>query len=154
AAVDRAFTEADARAPLSSVVQLAGVSVRQPIVSMDEGDYRRVLETNVTGSWNCAKSAGRLMIPRRAGRLVLFASLASFFGFSPVTAYSASKGAVVQLTQSLAVEWAEHGILVNAVAPGFIATEMTRPSLEMPERRKWILDRTPLKRLGTAEEVA
>jgi NAD(P)-dependent dehydrogenase (short-subunit alcohol dehydrogenase family) len=70
------------------------------------------------------------------------------------SAYAASKGAVAQITKSLAVEWAEHNIQVNAVAPGFVETEMTKASLAIPERRKWILDRTPAKRTGTPEEIA
>jgi len=153
-ATDEALARIDAEDPISIVVICAGVSSRDEMIDMREDEYRRVIETNLTGSWNCAQSAGRVLLPRGRGKLVFFASAASFFGFDQVSAYAASKGAVVQLAKSLAVEWADRGIQVNAVAPGFIETDMTAASLSIPSRRDWILSRTPARRFGSPHEVA
>jgi len=152
--VDRAFTESDLRAPMSIVVVCAGASARSKIVSFSKEDYRKVIETNVTGTWNCAQAAGRLMLPRRAGKLILFGSTASRVGFNDTSAYVASKGAVLQLTRALAVEWAEHGVQVNAVGPGMVPTAMTQFSLSIPARNKWVIDRTPARRFGHPHEIA
>lgn len=152
--VNKLFADASSIQEIDIVVICSGVSARYEIIDMPDDEFRRVIETNLTGSWNCAKAAGERFIPRKKGKLILFGSLTSHFGLKYASAYAASKGAVAQLTKSLAVEWAEHNIQVNAVAPGFVETEMTRASLAMPERRKWILDRTPAKRTGTPEEIA
>lgn len=151
--VEAAMSEIDSLAPIDIAVVAAGVSARQPIVSMDFDEFRRVVDTNLAGSWLCARAFGRVAAPRSRGKLVLFASLTTHFGLSGGTAYSSSKGGVGQLAKSLAIEWADYNIQVNAVAPGFFETEMAKPSLAMPERRKWILDRTPAKRLGDPVEV-
>lgn len=152
-AVETLMDEAEARLPVTGLVVCAGVSARHLLLEMPDDEYRRVLETNLTGSLNCARAAGRVMADR-GGTVVLFGSLASHFGLNYASAYAASKGAVVQLGKSLAVEWAERSIRVNMVAPGFVETEMTKVSLSMPERRKWILDRTPARRFGEPREVA
>lgn len=148
------FEKANSVQPLDVVVVCAGISIRSNILDMSELDLKKVIDTNLIGSWNCAKSAGSIFKERSKGKLILFASLASHFGLNVASAYSASKGAVVQLTKSLAVEWAEFNVQVNAIAPGFVETEMTKVSLSIPERKKWILDRTPAKRLGTPKEIA
>ena len=152
--VDKFFHEIEKIQPVDVVVVCSGISLRSPIVEMSDADLLKIINTNLIGSWNCAKSAGRVLIPRSRGKVIFFASLASHFGLSIASAYSASKGAVAQLTKSLAIEWAEHNIQVNAVAPGFVETEMTKVSLSMPTRKKWIMDRTPAKRLGRPDEIA
>jgi 2-deoxy-D-gluconate 3-dehydrogenase len=152
--VNRLFETVNGVQPIDVVVVCSGISIRSNILDMSELDLKKVIDTNLIGSWNCAKSAGGIFKNRSKGKLILFASLASHFGLNVASAYSASKGAVVQLTKSLAVEWAEYNVQVNAVAPGFVETEMTKVSLSIPERKKWIMDRTPAKRLGTPKEIA
>lgn len=152
--VNRAVQEADQRAPLSVLVVCAGVSARSKIESFAQKDYRQIVETNITGSWNCAQAAARVMVPRRSGKIILFGSIASRIGFNDISAYVASKGAVLQLTRSLAVELAQFGVQVNAVGPGVVPTDLTRFSLSIPERKKWILDRTPAGRFGRPHEIA
>ena len=152
--VNSLFEKVNNVQPLDIVVVCSGISIRSNILDMSELDLKKVIDTNLIGSWNCAKSAGGIFKERSKGKLILFASLASHFGLNVASAYSASKGAVVQLTKSLAVEWAEFNVQVNAIAPGFVETEMTKVSLSIPERKKWILDRTPAKRLGTPIEIA
>lgn len=148
------FERIDKIQPIDVVVICSGISIRSTMLDMSDIDLFKVINTNLIGSWNCAKSAGKVLIPRSRGKVIFFASLASHFGLNIASAYSASKGAVAQLTKSLAVEWAEHNIQVNALAPGFIETEMTKFSLSIPERKKWIMDRTPAKRVGSADEIA
>lgn len=152
--VNSLFEKVNNVQPLDVVVVCSGISIRSNILDMSDLDLKKVIDTNLIGSWNCAKSAGGIFKERSKGKLILFASLASHFGLNIASAYSASKGAVVQLTKSLAVEWAEFNVQVNAIAPGFVETEMTKVSLSIPERKKWILDRTPAKRLGTPKEIA
>ena len=152
--VNSLFEKVNNVQPLDIVVVCSGISIRSNILDMSELDLKKVIDTNLIGSWNCAKSAGGIFKERSKGKLILFASLASHFGLNVASAYSASKGAVVQLTKSLAVEWAEFNVQVNAIAPGFVETEMTKVSLSIPERKKWILDRTPAKRLGPPKEIA
>lgn len=151
--LDRVLAEADACAPVWAVVVVAGVSVRANAVDMADEDYRRIIETNVTGSWNAARAAGRVLLRRGEGSLVLFGSMTTHFGMNIGSAYAASKGAVAQLGKSLAIEWAVDGVRVNVVSPGFVATEMTAVSLSMPERRRWIMERTPMSRLGEPREI-
>ncbi|TDD29818.1 SDR family oxidoreductase [Kribbella turkmenica] len=115
--------------------------------------FREVVEISLTGAMRAAEAAHDLLAASR-GCVVNLASMLSYFGGPLVPAYSASKGGVVQLTKSLAVAWAADGIRVNAVAPGWIATELTAALQADPVAAGRILSRTPMARWGTAEEVA
>lgn len=115
--------------------------------------FAEVLEINLTGAMRVA-SATRPLLTARGGTITLMASMLSFFGGGLVPGYSASKGGIVQLTKSLAIAYASNGIRVNAVAPGWIATDLTKPLRDDPKREAAILGRTPLGRWGQAEDVA
>ncbi|HET6294834.1 MAG TPA: SDR family oxidoreductase [Kribbella sp.] len=115
--------------------------------------FREVLEINLTGALRAAEAAYGLLAESR-GCIVNVASMLSYFGGPLVPAYSASKGGIVQLTKSLAVAWAAQGIRVNAVAPGWIATDLTAALQADPAAADRILSRTPMARWGTASEVA
>lgn len=139
---------------LDTVVISAGVSVRSNIVDMKEEDYDRVVGTNLKGPYFCCREAGRILLPQGKGSVILIGSLADHFGMNQVSAYSVSKGGVAQLTKCLAVEWGKYGVRVNAVSPGFVATEMTSASLSIESRRNWIMGRTPMQRLGSTSEIS
>jgi NAD(P)-dependent dehydrogenase (short-subunit alcohol dehydrogenase family) len=115
--------------------------------------FREVVEINLTGAMRAAEAAHDLLAASR-GCIVNVASMLSYFGGPLVPAYSASKGGIVQLTKSLAVAWAADGIRVNAVAPGWIATDLTAALQADPEASDRILSRTPMARWGTPDEVA
>ena len=115
--------------------------------------FREVVEINLTGAMRAAEAAYELLAASR-GCVVNVASMLSYFGGPLVPAYSASKGGIVQLTKSLAVAWAADGIRVNAVAPGWITTDLTAALQADPAASDRILSRTPMARWGTPDEVA
>lgn len=119
----------------------------------DPADFAKVVDVNLSGTMRmCA--ACRTLLARRRGCVLNIASMLSYFGSGFVPAYSASKGGVAQLTKSMAIAWAGDGIRVNAIAPGWIETAMTRPLLEDQERSRAIVERTPMKRWGQPGDVA
>ena len=154
--VTRLFAEAvDAFGTVDILVNNAGIGVAKPILEYTEADWDRQMGVNVKGVFFCSQAAARLMIPRRAGKIVNFASTSAFVSSSqPGVAYDTSKGAVRQMTISMAAELAPQGINVNAVAPGTVATEMTRTSLSTEEGLAWQLARIPIGRVGRPEDIA
>lgn len=135
---------------LDGLVNCAGILHRD--AEYDLAVFQRVIEVNLTGTMRCCVAA-QPMLAKSHGAIVNTASMLSTFGGPLVPAYSASKGGVAQLTKALAGKWADDGIRVNAVAPGWIETEMTQGLREAPERNETILNRTPMKRWGKTEEV-
>ncbi len=136
---------------LDILVNAAGVG-RGSSEFSEEG-FLRTLEINLGGTMRTCYAA-RELLARQGGSIVNLASVMSFFGSPTAPAYAASKGGVVQLTKSLALAWAEHGIRVNAVAPGWIDTPMTRAMQADPERNARVLARSPMGRWGKPEEIA
>jgi 2-deoxy-D-gluconate 3-dehydrogenase len=125
------------------------------VFEVDEASWDAVIETNLKGTFFAAQAAARHMVKSGGGgRIINIASQAGVVGIEERSAYGASKGGVVLLTKVLAIELAEHEITVNAVAPTFVATELTRPTLEDPTWRERILSRIPLGRVGNVEDVA
>src|SRR5580692_4902646 len=135
------------------LVNSAGRTKKAPTIDFSEKDWNDILETNLTGILLACQIFGRHMIERRYGRVINIASIGSFLGLLEVAAYSASKAAVASLTKSLAVEWAQHGVCVNAIAPGVFRTDLNAKLLDGTQRGKEFLLRTPMKRFGQLEEL-
>jgi NAD(P)-dependent dehydrogenase (short-subunit alcohol dehydrogenase family) len=137
------------------VVNNAGIAVARALVDYTEEDWDRQMNVNVKGVFFCCQEAARVMIPKREGKIVNFASTSAFVSSSkPEVAYDASKGAVRQMTVSIAAELAPHGINVNAVAPGTTSTEMTKSTLATDEGMAWQLARIPMGRVGQPDDIA
>lgn|SRR5450432_298078 len=136
------------------LVNSAGITKRAPTQNFPEDDWNKILETNLTGVLRACQVFGHHMLERKYGRILNIASLSSFVGLYEVAAYGASKSAVRSLTQSLAVEWAAHGICVNAIMPGAFRASLNEQLLDGTPRGQEFLLRTPMKRFGKIEELA
>jgi NAD(P)-dependent dehydrogenase (short-subunit alcohol dehydrogenase family) len=137
---------------LDILVNAAGTILRGG-AEFEPAGFAKVVDVNLTGALRVSAACRPLLAARR-GCILNLASMLSFFGGGHAPAYSASKGGIVQLTKSLALAWAAEGIRVNALAPGWIETEMTRPVREDAARNRGILERTPLRRWGKPDDVA
>ena len=136
---------------LDVLVNCAGI-IRRDGAEFDEEGFTAVVDVNLAGTMRCARAA-RPLLAARGGCIVNTASMLTYFGSGAVPAYAASKGAIGQLTRSLAIAWAADGIRVNAIVPGWIGTELTR-ALEGDEvKSAAILARTPMGRWGTPEDL-
>ena len=151
ASVDRVASEFG---HLDLLINNAGLNIPQSVFDVDEASWDSVIDTNLKGTFFAAQAAARHMVARgEGGRIINVASQAGVVGIEERSAYGASKSGVILLTKVLAIELAQHEITVNAVAPTFIATELTRSTLENPEWRERILSRIPLGRVGEVEDV-
>jgi 2-deoxy-D-gluconate 3-dehydrogenase len=135
-------------------VNNAGITRRAPAVDYPTADWDDVLSTNLTSVFRLCQSAGRAMLAQRSGKIINVASLLSFQGGITVPAYAAAKGGVAQLTKALANEWAAHGVQVNAIAPGYMATDLTEALQTDATRSRQILERIPAARWGKPQDVA
>ncbi len=135
------------------LVNSAGMTVRAPAVDFAEGDWDRVIDLNLTTVFRMCQRVGREMLNQKSGKIVNIASVQSFTGGLNIPAYAASKGGIAQITKALANEWARFNVNVNAIAPGYILTELTRPLFDDPVRSKEIMERIPVQRWGTAEDM-
>ncbi|WP_028391769.1 SDR family oxidoreductase [Bacillus cihuensis] len=134
------------------LVNNAGIQRRSPSVSFSETDWEDVINVNLKCVWLLCQEAGKFMVPQGKGKIINMASLLSFQGGLTVPAYAAAKGGVAQLTKALANEWAKENVNVNAIVPGYIATDMNEALLQDETRNRQILERIPAGRWGQAED--
>ncbi len=153
--LDRLFEAVDGEfGRLDILVNCAGVNRRKPALEVLPEDWDYVHNVNLRGLFFASQHALRLMKPEEYGRIINIASLATFIGIKPLTIYSASKGGVGQLTKALALEFAATRVTINAIAPGYIYTEMTKPVFEHPVRGPWVMSRIPAERWGLPDDIA
>ncbi|MBU0699718.1 3-oxoacyl-[acyl-carrier-protein] reductase [bacterium] len=134
------------------LVNNAGITRDGLLMRMKDEDWQRVIDINLTGSFNCTREVVKVMLKQRQGRIVNIASIIGLVGNIGQANYAASKAGIIGLTKSVAKEIASRGITVNAIAPGFIETDMTK--VLAPEIREKLLGNIPLGRLGSPDDVA
>ena len=146
-AVTRDFNQIDI------LVNNAGINIRGPIEQLSLQEFREVQDTNVTGVWLMCRAAAPHLKASGSGRVINLGSMLSLVSIPERTPYTTSKGAVLQLTRTLALEWAPYNITVNAILPGPFGTEMNQPLLEDPEKYQAFVSQIPLGRWGDLSEI-
>jgi 2-deoxy-D-gluconate 3-dehydrogenase len=135
------------------LVNSQGAVALQPIAQFDSEAWQRVMDVNVKSVFLCCKYVGRVMLTQGRGKIINITSVRGFQGRAQDAAYAPSKGAVNQLTRSLAIEWGPQGINVNAIAPVFTRTALAASCLDDPAKRDWVLGRIPMKRVGELDDL-
>jgi NAD(P)-dependent dehydrogenase (short-subunit alcohol dehydrogenase family) len=135
------------------LVNSAGINIRGPIEELSAEQFQQVLTVNVTGTWLACRAVVPPMKAAKRGRIINLSSALGLVGVANRTPYASSKGAVVQMTRTLALELAPHGVLVNAICPGPFLTEMNLPIANTEDGQKFIIGATALKRWGELEEI-
>ena len=157
AAVDAAFDKVVAGyGRVDVLVNNAGIALRHPTVELSIADWQAVVDVNLTAVFLCCRAAARLMIPAGRGAIVNVSSIMGLSGggLYPNVSYQSTKGAIVNMTRALAVEWAGQGIRVNAVAPTWVRTDLTHGLFSSPELLNRVLDMTPMRCLAEPEDIA
>jgi gluconate 5-dehydrogenase len=135
------------------LVNNAGLNIRKPTTEVSSQDWDTVLDTNLKGSFFCAQAVAKEMIKRNYGRIINMGSCTCVFGMEGITAYTASRGAILSMTRSLAAEWGKFGITVNVLAPGWFKTAQNAVLYENKEWVNYITDRIPLNRPGQPHDL-
>ncbi len=138
---------------IDTLINVAGVNRRKRVEEVTEDDYDFILDINLKGAFVMAQEVGRVMIEQKSGNQINVASLNNYAPLTGVAPYAMSKGGMLSMTRSLALEWGRHGIRVNGLAPGFILTDLTRKLWSDPTMQSWAKTNTPLGRLGEVEDM-
>jgi gluconate 5-dehydrogenase len=136
------------------LVNNAGINIRKPLLELEDEDWERVLDTNLTGPMLCSRIIGKLMVEKRQGSIINLSSILGFVGIPSRVAYSSSKAGLIGLTKTLALEWAPYNVRVNALCPGPFETPMNQSLLQVPETLQYFVSQIPLGRFGNPKELA
>ena len=135
------------------LINNAGITIRKEAIKYSERDWDKVVDINLKGVFLCCREVGKIMIKQGKGKIINIASLMSFIGGITIPAYAASKGGVGQLTKALSNEWAKYNVNVNAIAPGYFDTPLTKSLIENSVRYNEIKSRIPMERWGKPEDL-
>jgi len=135
------------------LVNSQGANYLQEAAEFNTNQWQKIMDVNIKSVFLCCKHVGKIMIKNKKGKIINISSVRAFQGRSKDLAYAPSKGAVNQLTRSLAIEWGHQGINVNAIAPAFTVTAISEPFLKDKKNYTWVLSRIPMKRLGKLEDI-
>ncbi|RZK24680.1 MAG: glucose 1-dehydrogenase [Hymenobacter sp.] len=140
--------------PLDILVNNAGINMKKPALEVTDEDFSRIIHTNLNAVFSLTRAAARRMVARGKGTILMISSMAAYYGIDRVVAYAASKSAVEGMVKVLASEFSAQGVRVNAIAPGFIETEMSRTAMNSdPERRDRAMRRTPMGKFGKPSDI-
>jgi NAD(P)-dependent dehydrogenase (short-subunit alcohol dehydrogenase family) len=140
--------------PLDILVNNAGINMKKPALEVTDEDFSRIIHTNLNAVFSLTRAAAKRMVARRRGVILMISSMAAYYGIDRVVAYAASKSAVEGMVKVLASEFSAQGVRVNAIAPGFIETEMSRTAMNSdPERRDRAMRRTPMGKFGKPADI-
>ena len=153
---DTASVEAavSATGAIDILVNNAGIQHRAPLEEFTDDDWHRLMSTNLDGVFRTSRAVVRGMIARRRGTIINVSSVQSLLARPSIAPYAASKGAIGMLTKSMAGEWGQHGIRVNALAPGYFDTDLNAALVANADFSKWLEGRTPMRRWGEVKELA
>jgi gluconate 5-dehydrogenase len=135
------------------LVNNAGIQLRKPMVELSSAEWRKVIDTNLTSAFVVGREAAKRMIPRKRGKIVNIGSLTSELARATVAPYTVAKGGIKMLTKAMTAEWAEHGVQINAIGPGYMLTDMNEALVNNPQFDAWVKGRTPARRWGRPEEL-
>lgn len=139
--------------PIDILVNNAGIQRRNPLDQFDDGDWHNLIRTNVDSVYFASKAVGRHMIARGRGKIINIGSVQCELARPGIAPYTATKGAVRNLTRGLCADWAQHGLQINAIAPGYFATPLNKALVEDPAFDAWLRKRTPAGRWGQLEDL-
>jgi NAD(P)-dependent dehydrogenase (short-subunit alcohol dehydrogenase family) len=140
--------------PLDILVNNAGINMKKPALEVTDEDFSRIIHTNLNAVFSLTRAAAKRMVARRSGVIIMISSMAAYYGIDRVVAYAASKSAVEGMVKVLASEFSAQGVRVNAIAPGFIETEMSRTAMNSdPDRRDRAMRRTPMGKFGKPADI-
>ncbi len=140
--------------PVHILVNNAGIQRRYPLAEFPDEEWQKVMDLNLTAPFRMAKAVAKGMIERKAGKVINICSINAIVMRPTIPAYTAAKGGLMLLTRAMAVEWAQHNIQANAIAPGYYDTEMTKPLVDDPKFSEWVVNRVPARRWGRPEDLA
>jgi NAD(P)-dependent dehydrogenase (short-subunit alcohol dehydrogenase family) len=137
------------------LVNNAGIHLKKPLTEVTDQEFQRVITTNLTAVFSISREVSRIMLKQQSGCILNISSMAAQYGIPQVIAYTAAKSAIEGMTRAMAVELSSHGIRVNCIAPGFIATAMSSGAMDNdPERKRKVLSRTPMSHFGRPDDIA